>query len=105
MAEAGKYRRVVLDLLVEYFNDDERYFLLVGDMGFGAIDKLKATHPARVINCGIMEQGMTGIAAGMSMAGLVPIVYSIVNFLVFPMPCFTVKSEAWTWPSVQTAIF
>jgi len=83
MAEAGKYRRVVLDLLVEYFNDDERYFLLVGDMGFGAIDKLKATHPARVINCGIMEQGMTGIAAGMSMAGLVPIVYSIVNFLVF----------------------
>jgi len=30
-----------------------------------------------------MEQGTVGIAAGMSMSGLMPIVYSIVNFLAF----------------------
>ena len=30
-----------------------------------------------------MEQGTVGIAAGMSMTGLIPIVYSIVNFLAF----------------------
>ena len=30
-----------------------------------------------------MEQGTVGIAAGMSMSGLIPVVYSIVNFLVF----------------------
>jgi transketolase len=30
-----------------------------------------------------MEQATVGIASGMSMSGLVPIVYSIVNFLVF----------------------
>ena len=30
-----------------------------------------------------MEGGTVGIAAGMSMSGLIPIVYSIVNFLVF----------------------
>ena len=32
---------------------------------------------------GIMEQGTVGIAAGMTMTGLLPIVYSIVNFLAF----------------------
>jgi len=77
------YRKVVIDSLAPYFRDDERYYLLVGDMGFGAIDKLKAEFGERVINCGIMEQGTTGIAAGMSMAGLIPIFYSIVNFVAF----------------------
>lgn len=52
-------------------------------MGFGVTDKLKKEFPGRVINCGVMEQGTIGIAAGMSMSGLVPIVYSIVNFLVY----------------------
>jgi transketolase len=52
-------------------------------MGFGVIDQLKEEFPKRIINCGIMEQGTVGIAAGMSMSGLIPIVYSIVNFLVF----------------------
>jgi transketolase len=32
---------------------------------------------------GIMEQGTVGIAAGMAMTGLIPIIYSIVNFLAF----------------------
>ena len=52
-------------------------------MGFGVIDQLKEEFPKRIINCGIMEQGTVGIAAGMSMSGLIPIVYSIVNFLDF----------------------
>ncbi len=70
-------------MLLSYFERDERYVLLVGDMGFGAIDRLRTTFPDRVINAGIMEQGTVGIAAGMAMSGMVPIYYSIVNFLVF----------------------
>ena len=77
------YRKEVINMLVRYFRQDRRYYMLVGDMGFGAIDRLKAEFPGRVINCGIMEQGATGIAAGMSMSGLIPIFYSMVNFLVF----------------------
>jgi transketolase len=53
------------------------------DMGFGVYEELRKEFPKRVINCGIMEQGTVGIAAGMSMSGLIPIVYSIVNFLVY----------------------
>ncbi len=75
------YRKEIINKLLPYFKADERYYLLVRDMGFGAIDKLKAEFPDRVINCGIMEQGTTGIAAGMSMAGLLPIFYSIVNIM------------------------
>ncbi len=77
------YRSEIIKSLVPYFREDERYCLLVCDMGFGVIDQLKKEFPQRIINCGIMEQGTVGIAAGMSMSGLIPIVYSIVNFLVF----------------------
>jgi transketolase len=52
-------------------------------MGFGVTDSIKKEFPDRVMNYGIMEQGTVGIAAGMSMSGLIPIVYSIVNFLVY----------------------
>ncbi|MBU0548647.1 MAG: transketolase [Candidatus Omnitrophica bacterium] len=83
MPAACNYRKEVVDLLLPYFRKDKRYYLLVCDMGFGAIDKLKDEFPKRVINCGIMEQGTVGIAAGMSLSGLIPIVYSIVNFLVY----------------------
>lgn len=77
------YRREVVDSLIPYFRRDKRLYLLVCDMGFGVIDRIKKEFPDRIVNCGIMEQGTVGIAAGMSMSGLVPIVYSIVNFLVY----------------------
>ena len=83
MTDINVFRKEILNLLIPYFRKDERYRLLICDMGFGAVDKLKAEFSNRVINCGIMEQATVGVAAGMSMAGLIPIVYSIVNFLVF----------------------
>ncbi|HRY85743.1 MAG TPA: transketolase [Candidatus Omnitrophota bacterium] len=83
MDEAVNYRKDILDLLIPYFRKDKRYYLLLCDMGFGAVDKIRAEFPDRVINCGIMEQGTVGIAAGMSLSGLIPVVYSIVNFLVY----------------------
>lgn len=83
MSNTPNFRKDVLDLLIPTFRADKRYHLLLCDMGFGAIDKIQKEFPDRVINCGIMEQGTVGIAAGMSLSGLIPVVYSIVNFLVF----------------------
>jgi len=83
MPAACNYRKEIVDLLLPYFRKDKRFYLLVCDMGFGAIDRLKDEFPKRVINCGIMEQATVGIAAGMSLSGLIPVVYSIVNFLVY----------------------
>ena len=83
MPETANYRKEILDLLIPSFRADKRFYLLICDMGFGAVDKLHKEFPGRVINCGIMEQGTVGIAAGMSLSGLIPVVYSIVNFLVY----------------------
>ena len=83
MSHARDFRKEIVNKIAPYFRKDEKYCLLVCDMGFGVIDELKKEFPERVINCGIMEQGIVGIAAGMSLSGSIPIVYSIVNFLVF----------------------
>lgn len=77
------YRKEIINKLIPYFEKDDRFHLLIGDMGFGAVDAMKAKMPDRMTNCGIMEQGMVGIAAGMALSGMIPIVYSIVNFLCF----------------------
>jgi transketolase len=83
MNKLNNFRRDIANCIIPYFREDKRYLLLVCDMGFGVVDQLRQEFPERVINCGIMEQGTVGIAAGMSISGLIPIVYSIVNFLVF----------------------
>lgn len=83
MSAGINYRKEIVDCLVPCFRKDKRLYLLVCDMGFGVIDGLKKEFPRRIVNCGIMEQGTVGIAAGMSMSGLIPVVYSIVNFLVY----------------------
>jgi len=72
----------VIEKLIPYFNDP-RYILLVCDMGFGKIDRLREVYPNRIVNCGIMEQATVGIASGLAESGLIPIVYSIASFLVF----------------------
>ncbi|MFA5392129.1 MAG: transketolase [Candidatus Paceibacterota bacterium] len=77
------FRKEIINYIVPNFREDEQYYLLIGDMGFAVIDKLRDEFPNRVISCGTMEQGMVGIAAGMALSGLKPIVYTIVNFLVF----------------------
>lgn len=83
MGEIKNFRGAIVNSLVPCFRRDKRYCLLVCDMGFGVIDEMKKAFPKRVINSGIMEQGIVGIAAGMSLAGAIPVVYSIVNFLAF----------------------
>jgi transketolase len=77
------YRKEIVDYIIPYARKDKRIFLLVCDMGFGVTDKFREEFPDRIFNMGIMEQGTVGIAAGMAMAGLRPIVYSIVNFLAY----------------------
>jgi transketolase len=79
----GVFRREVVDRLVPYAERDPRIVLLVCDMGFGVTDGFRARFPERIFNVGIMEQGTVGIAAGVAMTGLLPVVYSIVNFLAY----------------------
>ena len=54
--------------------------LLVGDLGFGVVADFGESFPRQFLNCGVAEQSMVGIAAGMAAAGRRPFVYSIANF-------------------------
>jgi transketolase len=53
---------------------------LTGDLGFMALEPLRDKMGERFINCGISEQNMVGVAAGLAREGLDVWVYSIAPF-------------------------
>jgi transketolase len=62
-------------------HEDPRLVMLSGDIGNRLFDAFRAAHPARFFNCGVAEQNMTGLAAGLAMSGLRPITYTITPFV------------------------
>ncbi len=74
-------RHAFFSHLADLAKTDDRIYLLVGDLGFGYMDKFRATVPGQFINCGASEQAMVGIAAGLAEAGKIPFVYSISPFI------------------------
>jgi transketolase len=61
--------------------EDPRIVLLSGDIGNQLFDKFKEVAPQRFINCGVAEANMMGVAAGLALSGLRPVVYTIAPFL------------------------
>jgi transketolase len=59
---------------------DKRIVLLSGDIGNKLFDKFKDHAPGRFYNCGVAEANMMGVAAGMALSGLRPVVYTITPF-------------------------
>ena len=59
---------------------DSRVILLSGDIGNKLFDKFKINHQNRFLNCGIAEANMMGVAAGLALSGLRPIIYTIAPF-------------------------
>lgn len=75
-------RNAFATALCDAADKDESLRLLVGDIGFRVFDEFISKHPNRFINCGIAEQNMISVAAGMASEGLRPVVYTIIPFLV-----------------------
>jgi len=75
-------KQEVMREIYRYFKSDEKMTLLVGDMGFAVLDDYFDNHPDRVFNTGINEQATMSMSAGIYLAGLKPIYYSQVPFLV-----------------------
>lgn len=75
-------RKQLVKTVEKILDKDKKVVLLLGDIGvFGFRESFK-NHPDRVYNIGILEQSTIGVAAGMSMIGLTPIVHTIAPFLV-----------------------
>lgn len=73
-------RKVFVKTLIELAEKDDRIFLLTGDLG-SDFDEFVKKFPGRFINCGIAEQNMVGVAAGLALCGRKPYVYSIIPFV------------------------
>ena len=73
-------RQVFNKVLVECAERDPRIHLVLADIGYGEIEPFARRFPDRYVNCGVMEQHMTGVACGIAMEGNIAITYSIANF-------------------------
>ncbi|UUZ64984.1 transketolase [Polaromonas sp. P1-6] len=69
------------DSLVAAALSDPKVLLLTGDHGYALFDAFRKARPDQYINCGIAEQNMVGVAAGLAKAGFKPIVYGLAAFV------------------------
>lgn len=76
-------RNAFIEELTLLAEEDDRIFLIIGDLGFGVIENFEKKFPNQFLNAGVAEQNMMGMAAGLASAGYKVYVYSIGNFPVF----------------------
>ena len=63
-------------------SDNGRSDLMIisADLGYGVFETFEDKHPDQFLNCGVAEQNMVGLAAGMALTGRKLFCYSIGNF-------------------------
>jgi transketolase len=74
-------RNAFFETLERLMDSNEKIIFITADLGFKLFDRIAARYPERVINVGIREATMIGIAAGLSKEGFIPFVYSLVPFV------------------------
>jgi len=74
-------RNAFSDTLVAAAKADPRVLLLTGDHGYALFDSFRKACPEQYINCGVAEQNMVGVAAGLAKAGFRPVVYGLAAFV------------------------
>lgn len=73
-------RKTFIDTLTQLAQKDKDVMLITGDLGFSVFEDFAKKFPKQFINCGVMEQAMISIAAGLALSGKKPYVYSIIPF-------------------------
>lgn len=74
-------RNAFSEALVAAALSDPKVVLLTGDHGYALFDAFRKARPDQYVNCGIAEQNMVGVAAGLAKAGFRPIVYGLAAFV------------------------
>ncbi|HKV83922.1 MAG TPA: transketolase C-terminal domain-containing protein [Ktedonobacterales bacterium] len=75
-------RTAFIETLCDVAQQDERVWLLCGDLGYSVLERFAERFPERFINMGVAEQNMMGVAAGLARGGKIVFTYSIANFPV-----------------------
>ena len=72
--------------LISLAEKDSRINVILGDIGYSVFEGYQSRFPDRILNAGVAEQNMSGVAAGFALSGKVVFLYSIVPFVT--MRCF-----------------
>ena len=73
-------RNAFADEVTALAKSNSKVVLLSGDIGNKLFDKFKEVDERRFYNCGVAEANMMGVAAGMALSGLRPVIYTITPF-------------------------
>ncbi|ALG14945.1 transketolase [Kibdelosporangium phytohabitans] len=75
-------RVVFAQALTKALVQDSRLAVVTADISSAAFGEVRERFPDRVVNVGIREQAMIGVAGGLALSGLRPVVHSYAPFLV-----------------------
>ena len=95
-------RNAFASKITELAHTDDRTVLIAADIGNRMFDKFKMRFQNRFYNCGIAEQCMIGIAAGMASSGLRPVTYTITPFTT--LRCFEQLRNDIAYPCLPVII-
>jgi transketolase len=73
-------RNAFADEITKLAESNDRVVMLSGDIGNKLFDNFKKVDARRFYNCGVAEANMMGVAAGLALSGLRPVVYTITPF-------------------------
>lgn len=75
-------RDVFLSTMDRVLDEDPRVAVVLADISAASLADAARRHPDRVINVGIREQALVGVAGGLALAGMRPVVHTFPSFLV-----------------------
>lgn len=75
-------RKQMIDSVSKVIAENENTSLFLVDIGVWGFRDVLKNYSERAINCGIFEDGMISIAAGMSLSGITPFIYGISPFIL-----------------------
>ena len=73
-------RKIFNKELLKIAAERKNIYMILADIGYGEIEPFANTFPDRFINCGVAEQNMASIAAGLSSYGFRPWIESFTPF-------------------------
>ena len=81
MLDNQELRAVYIEELIRYAETDDRITLVEADLSKAlSSPKFKAAYPERLIDVGICEANMIGVAAGLAVEGKLPFTHTFTPF-------------------------
>ena len=76
-------RTALMRRITDRASSDPSIMFVTGDLGFSVVEEFRDLLPKQFINCGVAEQAMMSMAAGLASTGKRVFAYSISNFATF----------------------